>query len=416
MSLLAAAALVAWGLCNQSVFVDRAPPSAISRMQSAPSIGGGSSSPVARNIVRDTRGMCPSFDEWAPVLRNFLYFYRPGSVTSAAVEAAFDRHAIGHWVQVVNGAVFVTVHPNGFRYAERGASIVAQVQRMVSRGWANVPDGDLLFDVMDAPRFLRESAEELTVPVGSLSADAEHVDYPIPDMGFFQWRELSNEEWTKRASYNESIHACLAAGAATPYASRTRSTIFRGSCNSRPREVAVEESRARPDILDIKCTGGMPLLNLSHYAVVANFEGNGYSARTKWLLALGSPLLYLLGGPNRVSKVQFFYPLLTPFVHYYPVASPKQLVPATEWLLGHPAEAEAMGRAAAAFVRAKLMPVDIDCVWLYYLHVMAELRARGEPGRVRPHAHLPAVDVTTMGYGALLSLLLNPERTWVLPG
>ena len=361
-------------------------------------------SALGQQILRETNGECPSFDEWAPALRRFLYFYRPHSVTALDVSATVEANAVGHWVQIIRGSLFMRLHPKGFKYAERGVSMIAQVQRMLARGWP-APDTDFLFDVMDAPRFGGADAHKVRAPVGSLSADHNHIDYPLPDMGFYQWRELSAEFRT--TPYSESIHTCLTVGEAKPYRERIRRVIFRGTCNSIPREQAVALTPTRPDILDMKCVGGLSLTNISEYAIAANFEGNGYSARTKWLLALGSPVLYLLGGYNRDSKVQFFYPLLVPYTHFWPVAGVGQIIPATEHLLAHPDEAERIGRAAADFVRTHLLPHHIDCVWYYYAHLLAELRAAGETVQRAPNS----VDISNSTYSNMLKDYFD-EKLW----
>ena len=113
-------------------------------------------------------------------------------------------------------------------------------------------------------------------------------------------------------------------------------------------------------------------------------------------------MIYLHAGPRREKTVQFFYPLLQAHVHYWPVFSVPQILHATEWLLAHPAEAQRVGENAVSFVHEYLLPDKIDCVWLYYAHALARLRAAGvvvAPGAVAVAANATHRDLMRLVFG-----------------
>ena len=353
-----------------------------------------------------TGGACKNYDAWSPVLEEFFAPYRPGSVTASDVLRTFVDNNVGHWVQVIDGTPYVTSQPKGHRYAERGASVLAQVLSMMRRGWA-VPDFDMLFGENDGPQFPEVLSHKVRAPVGGMCTAPSHLDIPIPHMGFYKWWELAPE--MKGLTWNASIHAVFNAAAARPYGSRIKKAVFRGSCNNGVRENAALLTPTRPDILDIQCSdakvrNSIPLLNMSNYAVVVNFPGNGYSGRTPWLLGMGSPMLYQLSGHNRAKQIQFFYPLMRPYVHYWPSMSNELIIPGVEYLLKHPDEARAIGDAAADFVRKYLLPEELDCVWLQYAHAFAGVRS----GPVK--RAVGAVNISAYAHHALYRLM--QETTW----
>ena len=86
------------------------------------------------------------------------------------------------------------------------------------------------------------------------------------------------------------------------------------------------------------------------FAALVDIQGKGYSARLKLLLHSGRPVL-LCARP----WVEFFHPLLKPWVHYVPVrADLADLVAAAEWVAANPAEAAAIGARAQALAREHL--------------------------------------------------------------
>lgn len=274
---------------------------------------------------------------------------------------------------------------------ERGAAVLKAVERMANRSWA-VPDFELLFGVSDNAG-LPEGAE-MRAPTGAMCMTRRSPVLPIPDMGFYQWRDLG--EGLGHLTYPDSIAEAFRAGAAVPYASRNKTNWFRGSCHPQRVEAAAL-ALLHPDVLDIHCGSDVdlpsaPFVRAAHFAVVSNFKGNGYSARSRWLMALGSPMVFMEPAD---SQLEFFWPLLRPFVEYWPVRTADELLNATRYLLAHPDVAEAVGRAGAEFVRTRLSPDEIDCVWAYYGFKLAEV-AR-EPVALHPHARaITGLDFKTL--------------------
>lgn len=240
-----------------------------------------------------TRGECStnSWDLWSAVIDPHLARFPPRSVSHADLTWQYSFYRPRHWLQTRGRDVFLVQNPESWAMGDRGAAVIKSIERMLARGW-DVPDFNLLFNIADGPQLVPGS--EMRAPMGTLCGVAGVPDLPIPDMGFFYWHDLSSE--MHGMMYPESLAAALAAGAARPYAARTRAAFFRGSCNSKERAEAVELADAHPDVLDFYCGYGArvaPLLNASNYAVVANMKGNGYTARSRWVMAMGAPMLFV---------------------------------------------------------------------------------------------------------------------------
>ena len=164
---------------------------------------------------------------------------------------------------------------------------------MLKRGWT-VPDFELPFQDSDGPIMWEGRAHQARVPVGSQSTSQTYVDLPIPQCGFYYWQGLAPEY--RDTNFNVSIHDVLAVGAARPYASRTRKAVFRGSCNNQPRDEAAALSRQRPDVLDLRCSGGVRLANLSNWAVTVNFLGAWVVADGRAMSACWGSFSLCVGG------------------------------------------------------------------------------------------------------------------------
>jgi len=371
----------------------------------------------AAALISASGGACTTYDTWGPVLQTYLANWPPGSVTASDVLWTFstaNKHsATRSWIQVISGELWLRRNPVGNPpYLERTAAIVMAVVRMLNRGWS-VPDFELLFQDSDGTDFDASAAHFSRAPVGSQSSRASSIDVPIPQCGFYYWREAVEHDGDRELLYNETIHAIFAANELHPYSSRKQKAVFRGHCNSAARVAAAAVSRSRPDILDVTCFSNnevlapytdttppfenytfTPLANFSKFAIVVNLPGNTYSGRTHYLFATGSPVLYVLGSPDwsggRMERwYQFFYPLLVPFVHYWPVSTVEQLAPATEYLLAHPDVAERIAANAASFLREHLMPDKVDCVWLYYAHALGRVRAARSVPLAPGARHIP---------------------------
>ena len=331
-------------------------------------------------------GVCLHAPQWAPHLSTALAAWRPSSVTQADVHATFVAAAVGTWAQIIDGKLRVRAHPKGYKYPLRRASIVAQLARLLSRGW-ELPNVNILFDVADRPRLRLEHWSQAPAPVGSMSSNPSFLEVAIPDMAFWVWPELGRHDakgvWRPSLDpYGWVLNQTLVAADNIPYASRLKRAVFRGSCNIPLRKRLVALTPSHPTTLDFACTDNstdrMPWLDSAKYAVTVNAMGAGYSSRTKLLLALGSPMVYVLqdmtgGGPLN----QFFYPLMTPHVHYVPVPDVGAVPSAVASLLDDPARAESMAAAATAFVKTHLTPEAVDCYWLYYLRALAERSTGG---------------------------------------
>lgn len=214
----------------------------------------------------------------------------------------------------------------------------------------------------------------------------------------------------KGLRYNESIAAAFESGARVPYDQKHHGAVFRGSCNSASRENIAKLAKSHPGILNITCNGpsSLALLEYGGWKVTTNILGNGWSCRTKWLMALGSPMIFLNGGERKSTMDEVWYPLMRPYVHYWPITSEHQLLPAVTYLLEHPQEAKAIADAGGQFVREWLNVDEIDCLWLYYAHYLSSV-SDGQG------VHVPrgAKEFTNVPYGQIVRTFFR--STWETP-
>lgn len=117
-------------------------------------------------------------------------------------------------------------------------------------------------------------------------------------------------------------------------------------------------------------TPPLPMAAHPQYAVQIYLSGNGYSARLKYLLATGSPVVYLMSS-DFGRQYEWFLPAMRPGIEYLPVYSPQALADAVEYLLANPQVAQAMGAAGQAFVRQRLLTPSVQCWWRRFFHTLS---------------------------------------------
>jgi Glycosyl transferase family 90 len=173
----------------------------------------------------------------------------------------------------------------------------------------------------------------------------------IPDFTFHCWAE------TGMMDYETTMAAIDAAGRQP---ARLNKMGWIGNLlTSTIRAQMFEIAKQYPDLMDVHSmewhhTGGQTLRGSKYisvpelvamYGILVDVEGNGWSARTKYLLWSHRPLLIV----DRPHK-EYYYEHLRPWTHYIPVKRDlSDLVERVEWVLANPAEASAIAEAAYQF-------------------------------------------------------------------
>lgn len=208
----------------------------------------------------------------------------------------------------------------------------------------------------------------------------------IPDFSFTFWYD-NGDAVESRMRYPDLMARMLAVGRATPYTTRHRKAVFRGTLSHDDRRLFVDYLNAQGiDTMsryidmglspgqDDSPPGGVPLANFSQYRVQLYIAGNGYSARLKYLLSTGSPVV-MFKTTARGNLEEFWTGALEPYKHYVPAYHPGGVVAAVKWLLAHPKKAQAIGEAGRQFVEERLNYGNILCWWrTFYAEYATRLR------------------------------------------
>ena len=347
----------------------------------------------------DPSGTCPDYGTFLPLFEQWLRWWRHGTLTSDNVTALFYGRfdSLGLLTEqlqremfnaqsrftIVDGKLYYARNPNGFDYRERAIDVLRQIAHLLP--WAAglgipIPDVDLIYNVNDAPTF--DASFPLPAPSHAMATSPLHSDVPIPDMSFLEWPENGVGE-EQAMNYSTLMGAIMDAGshATRPYRKRVRKAVFRGAINEAyiERWQAAEEAKKHRDILSFNTYGEGPLSlrNHSKFALQVAIPGNGWMARLKYALATGSPVVMLQAGRDNGLWTEWWYPLLRPYVDYWPIQNVRELPRAVRYLLDHPAEAEAIGRNGQGFVAQRLSETAVRCYWAYYLHFLGTRFKRG---------------------------------------
>ena len=356
---------------------------------------GGSRRPDMEPLPPSVPAVCrPVSMTFLPHIAHSLRWWPRGSISRANLLERADKYPpTDSHVALHDGRMFYKRVTMG--YKERPGSMLKVLARAVDgvhfdddASLAPPPDLELLLAGMDA---VPNGGGAVPV-LNTCEHETINEGVAVPDMAFSQWQEAGvfgegQEDWAVVSA------GITAEAAATPYATRVRRVLFRGGLLDEDRAKAMPVIIAHPQLFDaglraappprdepmqIASERRMSLANFSHYAANLYMSGNGYSARLKYLLLTGSPVIFL-GGTFRGEIREFYTAALEPFRHYVP-ATQATLATVAAWVLENPVLAEAIGAAGAAFARKFLSPRAVSCWWRVFLaEYAAHIMQEGEP-------------------------------------
>jgi hypothetical protein len=225
----------------------------------------------------------------------------------------------------------------------------------------------------------------------SFCGQAGFADVPVPDFLFDGWESVGLGDYE---------HAATEAAFAGLQPAQRPCLGWIGNCDTSPSRWRLHAMGAEhPDLLDIHhvvWVGGqdsevMGTAHNNHLSLVdqvkrwgflIDMEGHGWSARLKLLLHSGRPV-FIQARP----WYEWFFDQLHPMEHYIPVSNDLgDLLPAVQWAVANPDQAQAIGRAGQAFAQANLTRDDALHRWAQTLTYFA-----GEPAASFGPPHFRAV-------------------------
>lgn len=209
---------------------------------------------------------------------------------------------------------------------------------------------------------------EITIFTGDAERDDTCYSYSktnsfirlVPEFSFGGWPEVGIID------YSETVKEIIAAGT---NAAKCLKVGWIGCLDTNPmRKRLYDIGQVNPELMDIipmnwkgrandqaltrhEATQFMSLPELvSKYAVLLDIEGVGFSARLKYLLWSGRPVI-LVDRPHK----EYFYEFLVPWEHYVPVKRDlSDLKEKTQWILGNMGDALKIANNARRFCEEHL--------------------------------------------------------------
>eukprot|EP00300_Choanocystis_sp_HF-7_P039515 c584_g1_i2.p1 GENE.c584_g1_i2~~c584_g1_i2.p1 ORF type:complete len:574 (+),score=83.17 c584_g1_i2:30-1751(+) len=248
-----------------------------------------------------------------------------------------------------------------------------------------LPPVEFIWDQTDAP--LQNAPPSELAPVLGYTGRSgpETTSIAVPDYSYDMSETISSRESPMR-TWDAAYHALQQYSAAVPYEKRIKKALFRGAGNRyrfgmTDYLIKTYNFNGTNDWLDYDMIGlqngwvfkapSVPTSNYSNYAVQIYIDGNGASARFKYLLLSGSPVIKFI--PPVGDNMQFemwYFPFLEPNVHYVPISRYDELEGAVKSLLDNPERAKRMADDAAAVMLRYLHPDSHPC---YYMATLAAL-------------------------------------------
>ena len=362
--------------------------------------GGAQQCPLLRKPDGTPSGWVYNATLWAPLIDAYLAPWREGNVSATMLDLAFWRTIYGEERQHAIPGIHVSVAAGRLHARENvdyRMKLFRDMMRTVSRV-VRLPDVEFVTHLWDHPKVDRPTP----LPVFAHYADAAHRDVPIPAP--WSWDEQAHsfpQPWIK-------VRGC-----ARPFAERNAALYFRGGCNGPtrgwrgplwrfyPRKRANRLSMAAgdgeinagtydhcdsPKLSKLEWgwdqemeremfRSGVkkkiePFKNNCNFKYLLHVDGNVASSRLASELHVGSVIF-----KQDSFSSEYFYPLLTPYVHYVPVAvNLEDVEQKLRWVKAHPRKARRIADEGRRFAKEHLHVGSISCYWWQLLSAFAELQ------------------------------------------
>uniref|UniRef100_A0A8C5DWT4 Glycosyl transferase CAP10 domain-containing protein n=3 Tax=Gouania willdenowi TaxID=441366 RepID=A0A8C5DWT4_GOUWI len=238
-----------------------------------------------------------------------------------------------------------------------------------------LPDVEMVVNVRDYPQ--SPGWVEPPLPVLSFSKTSSYRDIMYPAWTFWEGGPAVWPIYPTGLGRWDLMREELAQSAAQwPWNRKESKGFFRGSRTSPERDPLILLSRESPHVVDAEYTKNqawrsekdtlgrppaseVPLVDHCRYKFLFNFRGVAASFRLKHLFLCGS-LVFHVGD----EWEEFFYPQLTPWVHYIPVrADLSDLMEKLQFVKDNDVIAEQIASRGQQFIQDHLRMEDVSCYW-----------------------------------------------------
>ncbi|XP_063241641.1 O-glucosyltransferase rumi homolog [Bacillus rossius redtenbacheri] len=249
-----------------------------------------------------------------------------------------------------------------------------------------LPDMEFIINTRDWPQVRQQFSQPL--PVFSFSKTSEYFDIMYPAWGFWEGGPAIKLYPRGLGRWDQHRKSLGKEAKKWPWDQKIKKAFFRGSRTSSERDPLILLSREEPDLVDAQYTKNqawkskadtlnfppadeVSLEDHCRYRYLFNFRGVAASFRFKHLFICQS-LVFHVGD----EWLEFFYPLLQPWVHYIPVDSSstendiRQLL---QFALQHDDEMQKIAKRGNEFIWNHLRMEDVICYWEVLLLKYAEL-------------------------------------------
>lgn len=249
-----------------------------------------------------------------------------------------------------------------------------------------LPDMDLIINVRDYPQVGRYFPKEQQFPVLSFSKEvSSYADIIYPAWTFWSGGPALDIYPNGIGRWDLMREKLLKIQCKLSWNKKKNVAFFRGSRTSSQRDPIVMLSRSRPDLVDAKYTknqawkskadtlGDDPAKTVSfedhcEYKYLFNVHGVAASFRYKHLFLCRSLVL------NVESEwIEFFYPLLKPWIHYIPIDKNfENVIELLEFLNENQLLASRIAKRGFEFIRDQLTMKTIRCYWQQLLTLYSD--------------------------------------------
>lgn len=247
----------------------------------------------------------------------------------------------------------------------------------------DLPNVEFLVNTFDYPMVHRLAVSRL-IPIFSFSKTSDYADIMFPAWSFWAGGPAISLEPLGLGRWDLKSNSI--ARTAPPWEEKFPVAFFRGSRTSAERDPLILLSRSHPDLVDAAYTKnqawrseqdtlGQPPAQEVHledhckYKYLFNFRGVAASFRFKHLFLCKS-LVFHVGS----EWVEFFYPLLQPWIHYIPVEQDlKNVGKLIEFAKANDQIAKDIAMRGYDVIMKHLEMDDVTCYWRQLLHRYAGL-------------------------------------------
>ena len=251
------------------------------------------------------------------------------------------------------------------------------IEHFLLRILDHLPNTEMIVNVRDYPQIMSKSNNEFG-PVFSFSKTNDYFDIMYPAWSFWQGGPATKLYPTGIGRWDLHRKSIKLEAETLHWDQKVTKGFFRGSRTSHERDTLIRLSQKYPDLIEANYTKNQAwksvkdTLNMDpvdevsfeyhcRYKYLFNFRGVAASFRLRHLFMCKSLVIHV-----GHEWVEFFYPLLKPWVHYIPIDSnydPSDLVELLKFFQNHDTFATKIANQGYHVIWKHLRLSTIECYW-----------------------------------------------------